>query len=70
MIVEKLLDRAEGGDLQAIRKAFDRLDGRPMRAVERGDVALEAMTDKQLMAIIHGGPREPLDEPSYARIIK
>ena len=50
MIVEKLLKRAEGGDLQAIREIFDRLDGRPVQAVERDDTRLEDMTDQQLMA--------------------
>ena len=60
MIVEKLLKRAEGGDLQAIREIFDRLDGRPVQAVERDDTRLEDMTDQQLMAVIRGGLSEPL----------
>ena len=60
MIVEKLLKRAEGGDLQAIREIFDRLDGRPMQAVERDDTRLEDMTDQQLMAVIRGGLPQPL----------
>jgi hypothetical protein len=68
VIIEKLLERAEGGDLQAIREVFDRLDGRPVQAIERSETRLEDMTDQQLMAIAHGGPREPLDEPNYARI--
>ena len=61
VIVEKLLERAEGGDMQAIGEVFDRLDGRPMQAVEGGDARLEDMTDQQLMAVIRGGPRERLD---------
>jgi hypothetical protein len=68
VIIEKLLERAEGGDLQAIRKIFDRLDGRPVQAIERGDARLEDMTDQQLMAIIRGGSPAPLDEPSYPGI--
>ena len=52
VIVEKLLERAEGGDLQAIREIFDRLDGLPVQAVERDDRQLADMTDQQLMAVI------------------
>jgi hypothetical protein len=66
VIIEKLLDKAEQGDLQAIREVMDRLDGKPVQAIERGDVRLQDMTDDQLMAIARGS-REPLDEPSYAR---
>ena len=68
VIVERLLERAEGGDLQAIRAVFDRLDGRPAQAIERGDTRLEDMTDQQLMTLIRGGSPETLDEPSYPRI--
>jgi hypothetical protein len=46
---------------------MDRLDGKPVQAIERGDVRLQDMTDDQLMAIARGS-REPLDGPSYARI--
>jgi hypothetical protein len=68
LIVEKLLDKAEAGDLQAIREVIDRLDGKPAQAIERSDVPLEALSDRELFAIIRGGSREPVDEPSYARI--
>jgi hypothetical protein len=66
VIIEKLFDKAEQGDLQAIREVMDRLDGKPVRAIERGDVSLEALSE--LFAIIRSGSREPVDEPSYARI--
>ena len=63
VIIEKLLDKAEQGDLQAIKEVFDRLDGKPVQAIERGDIPIEAMTDQQLMAIIRGGSCEPRNEP-------
>lgn len=40
VIIERLLDKAEQGDLQAIKEVFDRLDGKPVQAIERGDVPL------------------------------
>jgi hypothetical protein len=67
-IARKLIEMAEGGDLQAIKEVGDRLDGRPAQAIERGDVPVEVLSDRELFAIIRGGSREPLDEPSYARI--
>ena len=68
VIIEKLLDKAEQGDLQAIKEVFDRLDGKPVQAIERGDIPIEAMTDQQLMAIIRGGIPEPLEETDVPRI--
>ena len=53
-IARKLIEMAEGGDLQAIKEVGDRLDGRCAQVIERGDVPLEAMTDQQLFAIIRG----------------
>jgi hypothetical protein len=63
VIIEKLLDKAEQGDLQAIKEVFDRLDGKPVQAIERGDIPIEAMTDQQLKAIIRSGSCEPNNEP-------
>jgi hypothetical protein len=60
----KLAEKAEQGDIQAIREIGDRLDGKAVQAIERGDAPIEAMTDQQLMAIIRGGSREPLIEPA------
>ena len=70
IIADKLAEKAEQGDLQAIREIGDRLDGKAVQAVEREDVdvPLEALTDQQLLAIARGGLREALDEPSYAQI--
>src|SRR5438445_8043700 len=67
-IAEKLAEKAEHGDLAAIREIADRLDGKPAQAVERGDGPLEAMTDQQLMALIRGGSLEPVDVPTYPMI--
>ena len=64
IIADKLAEKAEQGDLQAIQQIADRLDGKPTQAIERSDAPVEAMTDQQLMAIIRGGSREPLIEPA------
>lgn len=61
IIAEKLADKAEQGDIQAIREIADRLDGKPAQAIERSDVPLEALSDRELFAIIRSGSREPVD---------
>jgi hypothetical protein len=56
VIVEKLLDKAEQGDLQAIRELMDRLDGKPTQAIERVDAiqlrreVAEMMTEVEIAA--------------------
>jgi hypothetical protein len=67
-IARKLIEMAEGGDLQAIKEVGDRLDGKCAQVIERGDARLEDMTDQQLMAVIRGGSRDPVDEPNYLMI--
>ncbi len=62
IIADKLIEKAEQGDLQDINEVIDRLDGKAVQVVERGDVPVEAMADQQLMAIIRDGSREPLIE--------
>lgn len=57
---------AEGGDLQAIKEVGDRLDGKCAQVMERGDVLVEMLTDRELFAIIRGGSCEP--EPNYPMI--
>jgi hypothetical protein len=64
VIADKLVEKAEEGDLQAIREVIDRLDSKPSQVVERGDVPVEVLSDAELFAIIRGGSRDPLDEPS------
>ena len=51
IIADKLVEKAEQGDLQAIQQIADRLDGKCAQVIERGDVPVEAMTGQQLMAI-------------------
>jgi hypothetical protein len=67
-IARKLIEMAEGGDLQAIREVGDRLDGKCAQVVERGDVPVEVLSDRELFAIIRGGSPEPADVPSYPMI--
>ena len=67
-IARKLIEMAEGGDLQAIKEVGDRLDGKCVQAIERGDVSVEVLSDAELFAIIRGGSREPLDEPRPLQI--
>jgi hypothetical protein len=53
-IAERLIEKAEQGDLQAIREIADRLDGKPAQAIERGDMPVELLSDRELFAIIRG----------------
>ena len=41
-VARKLIEQAEGGDIRAIRELADRLDGKPMQAVE---ASVDASTD-------------------------
>ncbi|NOJ39080.1 hypothetical protein [Bradyrhizobium australiense] len=61
-ITEKLIEKAEQGDLQAIKEVGDRLDGKCTQTIERGEVSVEALTDAELFAIIRSGSRGPEDE--------
>jgi hypothetical protein len=68
IIAERLAEKAEQGDLGAIQQIADRLDGKCAQVIERGDVSVEALSDRELFAIIRGGSGEPVDEPRQARI--
>ena len=59
VIADKLVEKAEEGDLQAIREVIDRLDSKPSQVVERGEVTVEVLSDGELFAIIRGGSRDP-----------
>lgn len=61
-IAEKLIEKAEQGDLQAIKEVGDRLDGKCAQVIERGEVSVEMLSDRELYAIIRAGSPEPLDE--------
>jgi hypothetical protein len=64
VIAERLAEKAEQGDLAAIQQIADRLDGKPSQVIEGGDVPVEALSDRELFAIIRGGSPEPLHEPA------
>jgi hypothetical protein len=51
-IADKLAEKAEEGDLAAIREVADRLDGKPAQVIDRGDVPIEKLTDEELQQII------------------
>jgi hypothetical protein len=47
------------------------LDGKPSQAIERGDVTVEALSDRELFAIIRGeGPLTVVYDPSAAVNLK
>jgi hypothetical protein len=54
-IAEKLIEKAEQGDLQAIREIADRLDGKSTQVIDRGESRLETMSDAELLVIAKGG---------------
>jgi hypothetical protein len=45
------------------------LDGKRAQTIERGDVSVEVLSDRDLFAIIRGGSREPVDGPSHLQLI-
>ena len=54
-----LIDKAEEGDLPSIRELADRLDGRPVQAIDRHEVLIiDELTDEELLAIAAGGRAE------------
>ena len=54
-IAEKLAEKAEEGDLAAIREIADRLDGKPAQVIDRRDVPIEQLSDAELHLIASGG---------------
>jgi hypothetical protein len=53
-IAAKLVEKAEEGELAAIREIADRLDGKPIQMLDRRDVPLNQLTDEELEAIAAG----------------
>ena len=53
-IAAKLVEKAEEGELAAIREIADRLDGKPVQMLDRRDVPLNQLTDEELLAIAGG----------------
>lgn len=56
-IARKLIEMAEGGDLQAIKEIGDGLDGKCAQAIERGDVSAHMLSDAELHTIIRDASR-------------
>ena len=69
-IARKLIEMAEGGDLQAIREIADRLDGKPAHAIECHDTRpITQWSDAELLAIMQRDLPEPVsDGSSYPMI--
>jgi len=62
-IAAKLVERAEEGDLAAIREIADRLDGKPAQVIDRRDLPITELTDAELLIIAAGGlPERKEDE--------
>jgi ribosomal protein L17 len=57
-IADKLLDKAEQGDLAAAREVIDRTDGKAIQATDYGDLSPRRLTDEQLLAIAAGALTE------------
>jgi hypothetical protein len=53
-IAAKLVEKAEDGELAAIREIADRLDGKPVQMLDHRDVPLNQLTDEELLAIAAG----------------
>ena len=53
-IAAKLVERAEEGELAAIREIADRLDGKPAQVINRRDVPVSELSDEELLAIAAG----------------
>jgi hypothetical protein len=67
-IARKLIEMAEGGDLQAIKEVGDRLDGKCVQTRERGDVMVEVLSDLELYAIARGEPSGATSETNQRLI--
>jgi hypothetical protein len=53
-IAAKLVEKAEEGELAAIREIADRLDGKPAQVIDRRDVPVRELSDEELLAIAAG----------------
>jgi hypothetical protein len=54
LIANRLIDKAEEGDIPSIRELIDRLDGKAVQAIDCGPITVERLTDAQLDAIASG----------------
>jgi hypothetical protein len=67
-VADRLIDKAEAGDLPSIRELIDRLDGKAVQAVDYGPITVEQLTDVQLLAIA-SGVVDPLALPPPDKLI-
>jgi len=58
-VADKLLDKAEEGDLGYIRELIDRLDGKAVQVIDRQDVPIHELSDAELYRIAAGGGLGP-----------
>jgi hypothetical protein len=68
-IAAKLVERAEQGDLAAIREIADRLDGKPVQLLDRRDVPVTELTDAELHFIAAGGLLERREDDSEVLLL-
>ena len=61
-IANKLLDKAERGDLASARELADRLDGKPAQMVDYGNLTVQQLSDEQLL-VVASGAVDPLALP-------
>src|SRR6187402_314095 len=58
-IAEKLAEKAEEGDLAAIRELADRLDGKPLQAHKGEDGGDITVVIRQIIGVVGGDKEEP-----------
>jgi hypothetical protein len=68
-ISAKLVEKAEEGDLAAIREVADRLDGKPIQMLDRRDLPVRELTDAELFAIAAGGLPEPKEDDTEVLLL-
>jgi hypothetical protein len=62
-IANRMLDRAEQGDLAAAHEVIDRSDAKAVQALDYGDVAVTQLTDSQLYEIAGRGRTDGAEPP-------
>jgi hypothetical protein len=57
-VADRLIDKAEEGDLASIRELIDRLDGKAGQVIDQGQMTVTQLTDSQLYKIAACGLTE------------
>jgi hypothetical protein len=68
-ISAKLIEKAEEGDLAAIREIADRLDGKPAQVIDRRDLPVTELTDAELIVIAAGGLPERKEDDTKVLLL-